>query len=171
MGADFTLPAHEYVMFDSKGITGFKDGKEFPISEEDYKKAHPEHRNTDCKECTFVSDAEALLTYNVGREQRASANHRPLFVGMFTMPRWSGHSGFYLFKCQSCGNICVDYPQGYTGSGHIYLRCDYCQYQIVLTPREHGGIYEREKVVAPASPWRGLWALFINRKKIRALKP
>lgn len=160
---------YDYVVFNGKEIKKVANGIETLITEEEWSKLHPEHHTTGCKQCSFVSDAEALLVFSVTRERRASANHDPAFVGMFTMPKWSGHSGFYLFKCQSCGNVCVDYPHGYTGAGYLYLRCGNCRYQIVLTS-EHKNIYEREKMVVPPSPWRMLWTLFLNRKKLRALK-
>lgn len=141
MASNSGLPAYDYVGFDSRGITGFKDGKEFPISEEDWKKAHPEHRNTECKECTFVLDASTILSFHIPKEVRDKANHEPKFVGKFTMSGCTGHSSFYLFKCIECGSVGVDYPHGYHGP-YWYLRCGECDYTIDLNSSKYRSIYE-----------------------------
>jgi len=44
----------EYTIHDKNGIVGVKDGNKFPISQEDWRKAHPLHRDSGCKECTFI---------------------------------------------------------------------------------------------------------------------
>jgi hypothetical protein len=124
----------------------------------------------ECSQCSFVPDAGTLLTYVVSREQRASAGRKPVFVGMFTMGGWVGHSGFYLFKCRECDNICVDYPHGYRGNGYIYIRCDRCSFEIIFDPREHRDVYKRENVVPPPTAWEVLKSYWKNRKKIKELR-
>ena len=169
MGLTPRLEDFDHTTHDSRGIVGVKDGVEYSISEEEWKKAHPEHRNTECKECTFASNIEELLVFNVPKEMRDKANHRPEFIGKFTMPGWTGHSGFYLFKCEVCQEICVDYPHGYRGNGCLYLRCGQCGYEIVLTPRKYGDVYKRDNVVPPPTFWKmikTLWAL----RKVKNLK-
>lgn len=155
---------YDYIVLDSKGRRGVKDGKEYPITEEDWQRAHPEHRNTECKECTFVPDAETLLTFHVSREVRGTASDQPEFVGKFTMPGWSGHSGFYLFRCPDCDDTCIDYPHGYTSEGCLYIRCDHCRFKIVFTPRKYKDVYRREKVVSPPTFWETLKELWRLRK-------
>lgn len=155
-------PDYDYTIMDKNGIRGVKDGKEFPISEEEWQRMHPEHRNMDCKECIFVADAETLLTFFVDRKLREKAGAKPVFVGKFTMARWSGHSGFYLFKCSNpeCEKVCVDYPHGYTSEGFLFLRCDRCRFKIILYPRKYREIYERDDVHIPEGfTWRGLFKL------------
>ncbi len=158
---------YDYTILDKDGHRGVKDGKEFPISDEEWQRTHSEHRNVDCKECAFAADTESLLTFNVPRKLREKAGGKPVFVGKFTMPGWSGHSGFYLFKCTECGRVCVDYPHGYTDGGCLYLRCDHCRFKVVLTPRKYREVYESEKVVAPPTFWQELKSLWETRKKIK----
>lgn len=48
----------EYILFDSKnGIRGVKNGREFPISEEEWSKMNPPHR---CSACKFVADPSEI---------------------------------------------------------------------------------------------------------------
>lgn len=148
MGASSTLPVYDHVVMDSKGIRGVKDGKEFPISEEDWKKAHPEHRNTECKECTFVQDMATLLAFMVPKEVREMATEEPKDCGVFTMPGWSGHSHFYLFKCKACRKVVVDYPHGYHGE-YWYLRCGECAFALDLSSSKFRSIYEDNNGFVP----------------------
>ena len=141
MESSLVLPVYDHVIMDSEGIKGFKDGKEYPISEEDWKKAHPEHRYSGCKECAFASDIAQLFAFNVSREVREKATKEPKFVGKFTMSGWTGHSGFYLFKCAECGSVGVDYPHGYHGS-YWYLRCGECNYTLDLNSSRYRSIYQ-----------------------------
>ena len=123
-----------------------------------------------CSDCTFVVDPSNLLLYFVSRKMRASAGKKPVFVGKFTMPDWVGHSGFYLFKCQDCGNVCIDYPHGYRDNGCLYIKCYRCQLEVILTPGKYREVYQRENVVAPPTFWeevKGLWKL---RKQIKELR-
>ncbi len=158
---------YDYTIFVKNGHRGVKDGKEFPISEEEWQRTHPEHRNVDCKECTFVADAETLLTFFVPRQTRAKANTNPVFVGKFTMAHWTGHSGFYLFECSECGCVCVDYPHGYTSGGCLYLRCDRCRFRIILNPREYKNVYEKEGVILPRTIWETLKDYWYLRKSLK----
>ena len=127
----------EYTIRDSNGIRGFKDGKEYTISEVDYKKAHPLHQDSGCKECDFASNLDTIFLHLIPRDLREQATKKPTFVGLFHMPGWTGHSGFYLFKCQSCNAVDVDYPHGYTNGGCLYLRCNLCRYQLIIHPRKN----------------------------------
>lgn len=167
MGLTPDLKDFDHTIHDSRGIVGVKDGVEYPVSEEDWKKAHPEHRNVDCKECTFVLDTASILSLYVPREVRDKANKKPKFVGKFTMPGWSGHSGFYLFGCPECDDICVDYPHGYSENGCIYVRCNRCQFKIVFYPDRHRDIYSREGVVPPPTIWQQLSSVWNSRPTIK----
>ena len=145
-----------YTIFDSTGITRVetdKDGtkKEYKITEDEWRKAHPEHRNSGCQDCKFVQDRETLFIYFIPREAKEKAGSNPEFVGNFTMPGWTGHAGFYIFKCQECGTVCADYPHGYDAYGCLYLKCtdQNCFASLILEPSEVRHIYERENVVAP----------------------
>lgn len=126
----------------------------------------------ECSECSFVPDAGALLVFVVPKEIRDRANHKPEFVGKFTMPGWSGHSGFYVFKCPECDEVRIDYPHGYCENGRIYIRCDKCRFQIVFYPGKYRDVYEREGVVMPPTFWEELKHLWRkrNRKKLKALR-
>ena len=85
---------YDYTIHDANGVAGVKDGKQYPISKEDWERENPhrEHRDSVCTECNFVRDKETLLTFLVPREQKEQATSKPLFVGNFTMPGWTGHS-------------------------------------------------------------------------------
>src|SRR3989344_3536441 len=145
MESDLNLNDFEYTISDSDGFRGVKDGKEYPITEEEWQRIHPEHRNTECKECAFVQDVQTLLTFMVPREKKEQVGSRPEFVGKFTMLNWTGHSSFYLFRCGGCDTVVVDYPHGYRGN-FMYLRCDKCRGETILKSKE---IYERDKLFVP----------------------
>ena len=139
----------EYTIHDTGGIVGVdKEGNKHPVSKEEWQKAYPEHRNAGCTECTFVLDQESLFTFFVPRELKEKATEEPFFVGEFTMPKWTGHSGFYLFKCQNCESAVVDYPHGYHGD-LMYLRCSYCHASFDLTTQKE--IYKQEGGYIPVS--------------------
>jgi hypothetical protein len=169
MNPAVSLPDYDYTIIDTKGRRGVKDGKEFPITEEEWQKAHPEHRTTGCTECTFVQDIESLFIYLVPRELKEKAVKKPLFLGKFTMIGWNGHSGFYLFKCKSCGQVYVDYPHGYTDFGLMFLRCEHCQAKISLEVTEEKALYERERVFIP-KPTREERIRDLNEALARATK-
>lgn len=103
----------------------------------------------ECSECSFVQDAETIRTFLVTRDDKKMATKKPRFIGKFTMSGWTGHSGFYLFKCEECGNVCVDYPHGYTSFGLMYLRCNYCKELLTLEVKEERPLYERENFHIP----------------------
>lgn len=125
----------------------------------------------ECSECTFVPDADTLLTFCVSRELRNSVSHEPVFVGKFTMNGWVGHSGFYLFHCPDCEDVCVDYPHGYRENGYLYIRCGRCRYEVTFTPgRKYKEIYKREKVVAPPTFWETIRELWRLRKRNNELR-
>lgn len=152
---------HDYTIFDSKGIRMVKNGVEYPITEEEWRKLHPQHKDIGCTSCKFVQDKETLLLYIIPREFRAKATEKPLFVGLFTMPGWTGHSAWYLFKCKDCGSVVVDYPHGYRGS-FLYLHCGSCSSELILDGR-YREIYEREGAPAPPSLLEWLKYLWKHR--------
>ncbi len=139
---------YDYTITDADGHIGVKDGKKYPITDEEWQKAYPEHRNTDCKECTFVLDVETILAFHVPKNERDKAIPEPKFIGKFTMSGWSGHSSFYLFQCKYDGTVVVDYPHGYTPLGSCYLRCA-CGTKVILKKKED---YERDNMhVSPVA--------------------
>ncbi|MBI2062483.1 MAG: hypothetical protein HYT64_02235 [Candidatus Yanofskybacteria bacterium] len=138
--------SYDYLVTDSGGTRKVINGVEYPVTEDDLPK---EHKNSGCTECSFVQDQETLFVYLVPRDLKEKATNKPLFVGNFTMPGWTDHSGFYLFGCKSCGQTTVDYPHGYTNFGLMYLRCDDCGEKLPLEVTEERAIYEREDVYIP----------------------
>lgn len=118
MDSRVSLNDFDHVIHDSDGIRGVRNGKESPISEEEWKRANPEHKDVGCTQCTFAKDREYMLDNLVSKEQKDKADKgRVVSVGKFTMPGWSGHLNFYLFKCPSCQEMVVNYPHG--GGNHI----------------------------------------------------
>ena len=138
----------EYTIHDASGIRGIKEGKEYPISREEWRIMRPEHKTTGCKECEFVRNIEILLVYVISRDMREKARAEPKFVGKFTMPDWTGHSSFYLFKCKGCKAVVIDYLHGYR-DGYLYLFCGCCHREIILKPRKYRKVYERDNVYIP----------------------
>ncbi len=107
-----------------------------------------------CAECSFVESKDQILTYNVSKENKKRANLKPMFVGFFTMEGYAGHCAFYIFRCQQCGCLSLDYPHGFTEGGCLYLKCYDCQYRLVLyAKKRYGQIYEREGMPKPLSFW------------------
>ncbi len=43
-------------------------------------------------------------------------------VGMYSKPGWSGELEFFIFCCQSCKKLNIDYRHGYSE----YLSCSHC---------------------------------------------
>ena len=121
----------------------------------------------ECSECSFVPDAGTLLAFVVSREVRDRTGQKPEFVGKFTMPGWTGHSGFYVFKCPECDDVRIDYPHGYCENGCLYIYCDKCRFRIVFYPGRYRDVYKREQVVAPPTVWEILKYHWKNRKKFR----
>lgn len=142
------------IIVDSKGRRVIRGGKEHPLSDEDFRKLYPVHKDSGCQDCIFVQDKQTLLTFIVPRQLKTGATKRPSFVGMFTMPGWTGHSAFYLFKCVECSWVSIDYPHGYTSQGLIFLRCDNCREKLVLRPFRDRDIYKRDNVHIPTKPSR-----------------
>lgn len=103
----------------------------------------------ECSGCTFVQDKETLFIFLVPRDLKEKATNKPLFFGKFTMMGWIGHSGFYLFRCELCNQVSIDYPHGYTDYGLIFLCCDYCKEKLPLEVTEELEIYKRENVHIP----------------------
>lgn len=139
----------DYIISDVNGMRGVKDDKEYPIDDKKYRSWHKEHKDIGCTECSFVQDKETLFIYLVPRDLKDKVTNKPMFFGKFTMPGWTGHSGFYLFKCKACGEVSTDYPHGYTDYGLMFLCCDHCQETIPLEVTEERALYEREKVFIP----------------------
>ncbi len=128
-----------YYIFDSKGCRKVVDGKEYPITEEEYRRENPYHKDVGCTECSFVQDKETLLTFLIPRELKAKATNMPLLVGKFTMPEWTGHNNFYIFRCKRCDCVSVDYPHGYGAD----LWC-HCGWGVFLKWREKRKILKME---------------------------
>lgn len=97
-----------------------------------------------CEKCSFVESREQILAYNVSREKRERANSKPSFVGFFTMPDFTDHCSFYIFKCRQCDSLVLDYLHGYTNFGLFYLRCGACKSTMPLPPRKYRTVYDRE---------------------------
>ncbi len=137
-----------YTLFDQRGIFKVIDGKEHQISEEEYRAANPEHRGSGCTECSFVDNANTLFVYRIPRELKDRASAEPVYVGKFTMPGWVGHSSFYIFKCEGCRRVLVDYPHGYS-AGCLYVVCDDCRSKFIFHPRKNRDVYERDNIHIP----------------------
>lgn len=151
MDSSPNLDDFEYTVHGPNGIKGVKNGKEFPISEEDWRRTHPFHKDSGCTECTYVQDKESLFVFLVSRELKKRVTTKPGFVGLFCMSGWVGHSGFYIFKCRYCGFTSVDYPHGYCDFGLMYLHCDSCKERLPLEVVEEEEIYRREKAPIPSA--------------------
>lgn len=138
---------YDYTIHDAEGVVGVKDGVKHKISKKDWDRENPhiEHRNSGCTECTFVQDKETLFVFIVPRDLKEKATNDPLFFGKFTMPGWTGHSSFYLFRCKYDGTVVIDYPHGYTSMGSCYLRCS-CGAKLILTKKED---YDRDNIAIP----------------------
>jgi hypothetical protein len=74
----------------------------------------------ECSECTFVASKEDIY---LGPEVLRNLTFKPVGIGKFTLPGWSGHSNFYVFVCPGCNQAAVDYPHG---AGQFYLVCWDC---------------------------------------------
>lgn len=136
-------PDYDYIISDSNGHRKVKDGKEYPMTEEEWRRENPEHKDTGCEECSFASNQETILTYFVDREQKALQKiEKPIFIGKFTLPGWVGHSGFYFFSCQSCGKSSIDYI--HANSRGPYFYCQHCGDYFELNPVDHRDILVNE---------------------------
>ena len=112
---------YDYVVVDTQGIRKVKNGVERLVSQEDWDRECERrlHKNSGCTQCSFVTDIETFLLYTVSRDLKDNFTNRrrPHFLGFYTMPGWVGHSGFYLFMCNDCCAVRVDYPHGYDDVG------------------------------------------------------
>src|SRR3989344_3345266 len=111
------------IISDGRDRKIIRDGKARPITEEEYRKLYPFHKDVGCEECTLVADTEDILLYFVSQGMKDRANKNPVFLGIFCLPNHTDHRGFYLFRCDSCSNVDV----GYICGGGRRLRCSYCK--------------------------------------------
>ncbi len=102
-----------------------------------------------CDECLVVESTRDILLYNTNRELKEKVTSNPELCGKFTQPGWSGHSCFYVFKCENCSTVCVDYPHGYTQFGLLFLRCSNCCGDLPLQVPRYNSIYIDADVVIP----------------------
>lgn len=123
MSSTSVLAGCDYIVSDLNGVRKVINGAEYSLTEAELAEFRREHKDSDCTECSFVADADTLFIYHVSREQKTAAGFDPVSIGTYTMPKWKGHSLFYLFKCFVCGGIVVDYPHGYQGN----LNCNKCR--------------------------------------------
>ena len=93
------------IIFDSNGRRIIRGGKEYPLSEEEYKALNPEHSATACKKCTFAQSKDKILEAWIGVPKN-------YYLGQFTMPGFTGHLPFFVFKCDNCSEFFADYPHG-----------------------------------------------------------
>src|SRR3989344_6878058 len=138
MSSSDKRPEYDYIIHDAKGSRKVIDGKEYPLEEKDLPK---DHRDTGCTECSYVADANIIRMFPEVRALRESVGIEPVFVGKFTMPKWSGHSSFYLFQCASCAELSVDYPHGYHGE-FVYVRCRSCGERFDFSSPDHREVYK-----------------------------
>ena len=106
---------YDYTIFDSNGIRIVKNGIEYPITEEEWRKANPEHKDVGCKECIIAQTKEEIL-----RTSKDLAKDR--YLGLFALPGFTGHLPFFIFKCEFCNKFFADYPHG-----DGYVICGYCK--------------------------------------------
>ncbi|MBX4189926.1 hypothetical protein KW791_01335 [Candidatus Parcubacteria bacterium] len=108
------------------------------------------HKDCECKECAYVPNIDSIFqSYVTKAKIENSEKGNPIFCGKFCMDGWTGHSGFYLFKCKECNGKVIDYAHGYTYDGLFYLRCPDCQTKLVLDPVKHRFAYRNEEAVVP----------------------
>ena len=100
----------------------------------------------ECKDCTLVASTEAIY---VNPKVVRNATVKPVFIGFFTLPEWTGHISFYIFKCPKCEMVSLDYPHGYTDFGLLYLECNVCEKVLPLGLPQNEEIYRREKMPLP----------------------
>ncbi len=100
----------------------------------------------ECDGCTFVASREAIY---VDPEVVRNTTVKPSFVGFFTLPGWTGHLSFYVFKCPDCEMVSLDYPHGYTDFGLLYLKCNVCNRVLPLEVPQNEEIYRKEEMPLP----------------------
>src|SRR3989338_3421605 len=94
------------------------------------------HKENGCIDCKFAPDKNSIFVWHTKKELKEHISKKPAFVGLFTLPGWVGHSGFYLFKCGNCGKTVIDHPHGYTEHGLLFLRCDSCEVKFSIKPNK-----------------------------------
>ena len=170
-GSRKPLVDYDYVVSDINGKRKVKNGIETPISEHEWHQMNREHNSDKCGDCIFVPSLDDLLLYKVSRELREEASEKPYYLGKFVMPKWTNHSDFYMFKCVGCNAVRVDYPHGYTSdgvnNGLLYLRCNNCQFQVILYDKN---IYQRLGMEAPPNFWKSVLFALKLRWKMRKSK-
>ncbi len=129
------VPEDEAVFFDGNVRTVIRNGQRVVISEEEYCRMNPFHKDTDCKECNFVGDKEDILLYHVSRELRENIGDEPIFVGKFCEPIMTGHQPYFLFRCGFCNHVSVNCI-----SGRRRLFCRNCKEQTRLDPAKYQDI-------------------------------
>jgi len=132
-----------YYIYDANGRKKVVDGKEYLITEEEYRRENPYHKDVGCTECSFVQDNETLFTYLVPREMKERATGDPEFVGKFTLPGYTGHFSFYVFKCPFCMKVSVS-----SISSVRRLWCTHCGDYYRLDPIRHRSIITRDREVS-----------------------
>ena len=118
-----------------------------------------------CSECTFVNSAEDIF---VDIKTRYKVGRKPIYVGTFTLPKYSGHLKFYVFTCRCCEQIVVDHPRGYSDFGFLFFVCNSCKWANIIYDKK---IYASEGIVKPSLVGRMLRALrrmfkFKNRQTV-----
>jgi hypothetical protein len=105
-----------------------------------------------CTECRFVSDGDSILSF-YARDHRDKTYVEPFFLDNFYMSGWVGHLPFYLFWCEKCDNLCVDYPHGHV----LFLVYSCCGDRLQISDPE---IYEKLDMPRPPTEWEAFVALF-----------
>lgn len=107
----------------------------------------------ECAECSYVASKENIF---IDQRLLRRMGEKPIFLGAFTMPGWSGHGNFYLLKCSACGTALVDYPHGYQRDGSLYFSCYNCPAGSMIHSLKYTAItikdpqvYKREKIAIP----------------------
>ena len=126
MEQEFQKTDFDYIILETGQITGVRGDKRYPLTKEEYDRMNPEHKNVDCKECTFVENKKEIFAL-LSENDLESAKIKPKKIGKFTMPKFLGHLNFYLFRCPSCKRPQVDYPH----LGHC-LDCESCNYSVSI---------------------------------------
>ncbi len=110
----------------------------------------------ECQGCTYVSSVENIY---VDPKIIKKASEKPIFIGRYTMPGWTGHLNFYISRCPECSNIITDHPRGYTSYGHqnglYFFHCDSCKnndgpFKVIIFDED---VYLREGWELPLKPF------------------
>ncbi len=119
----------------------------------------------ECPYCTFVANEESIFT---GWASKIKAGRKPKLVGLFTLPNWTSHLHFYLFRCLVCRDVSVDYPHGYTSdgvrNGLLYFSCPRCG---STNPLYEKKIYEASGMPTPPGFWGLIKQTWNLRKRLK----